>query len=861
MHQPRPYGLAVQGGELSEEDSSAVDALARRLTNIKQLGNMDSLRMVRALPDGGYAVAQDMGGVFKVITFKPGDVPPSAVPSDGLAKAFLPMLFSGVVIRDKLRDGEGVGLLLTKSTCLRIAGYSSEAQPSPTQYLQRFRIGYHPMVQEFEPSQPGALAHTQYTLQRPTWYSGSMALMLQVLAGYGRQDLADLPDSPVERARMQLPERVRRDVERELINVRLPGYSGLPPKDGRMGFDYKFNSTHGCAFDTEGKPWLLRVSSRGVYAMPLPIIPATATQAFHEFVAEKQDDELLAVLARFGAMPSGEGFPSSESAFEAWRRAGVIIRICDTADFYSHLAYNASCGWSFSESGREGVNTCYDYDEAEGLAYGLTYMLRLHMAPAAFDGRLPPDTQRESQAEQALLNQYLSGLFSATSGDGAEDLAVRYKLRRSGGDALLARAMQQPDGAQEAEYWRNLEMEPIAQHSGSCTRVARGWLYSEVRGEKHPQIKFPDVFMKACLSFDFSPLENGRNKAKYPLCDTIMFGYYLGEQLKVVKYFRDDRVRQGHVEDDYVDCMIVGSWERTDSSAATIQGAFYTTDFDAREEVPGARTVTQIVGRDKGYDSKPQFSFDAPFWKPGTMWRDRYFSQETVITKSEGIELSAGACIPFLCRNAVFYGQRRTVDSEVVTKTGSLESIQDPYSYRYWTYDQVMHWAGNLEVMRGSPYPKNANPVWVEIENYAPSQCSDFADSGPWVSGLPADYTWLIHPIANEWLLQGGGGAPPYKAYNTTTPPVSKTAGKHEISILSEPGQVASNPPDNDFFMPSPTESGFLYYADATRNLFGATVYANVNFTKPESSARIRWGHSLLADDRSAHFFIGVVNE
>lgn len=30
-------------------------------------------------------------------------------------------------------------------------------------------------------------------------------------------------------------------------------------------------------------------------------------------------------------------------------------------------------GWSFNASGTEAYNTCYDYDEGEGLAYGLTY--------------------------------------------------------------------------------------------------------------------------------------------------------------------------------------------------------------------------------------------------------------------------------------------------------------------------------------------------------------------------------------------------------------------------------------------------------------------------------------------------------
>ena len=51
MHQPRPHGLHVTGGELTADDSAAIELLARRLTNIKQTSDLPSLRMVRALPD------------------------------------------------------------------------------------------------------------------------------------------------------------------------------------------------------------------------------------------------------------------------------------------------------------------------------------------------------------------------------------------------------------------------------------------------------------------------------------------------------------------------------------------------------------------------------------------------------------------------------------------------------------------------------------------------------------------------------------------------------------------------------------------------------------------------------------------
>ena len=62
------------------------------------------------------------------------------------------------------------------------------------------------------------------------------------------------------------------------------------------------------------------------------------------------DQEILAILDRFGAMPSGESFPTISGAFEAWRRAGVIIKLCAADEFYTHTAYSTACGWSFNDA-------------------------------------------------------------------------------------------------------------------------------------------------------------------------------------------------------------------------------------------------------------------------------------------------------------------------------------------------------------------------------------------------------------------------------------------------------------------------------------------------------------------------------
>lgn len=305
---------------------AAAELLARRLTNLKTVSGVDSLKMARTLPSGAIAIAVDMGGVLRVIIQKPVEPPREAPGTDGLAKSFIPMMFSGAIDNGAVRPRSGVSIKLSEQCRKRLGGYGKDKQQvAKVVRLQRFEIEHHQMVSELMPQQPGSMVVTQYSNQRPTWYSGGMAQVVQIVGGYGRQVFKELPDDKVERARIALPEKLLKRIEHEIGNLRLPGYTGLPPGDGKFRFDYKFNQTHGVGFDREHKPWLLQVNSRGVYAMPMPMVPATTTTAFREYIEEMADAEILWILDRFGGMPSGEGFPIQSKDFESWRRAGVIV--------------------------------------------------------------------------------------------------------------------------------------------------------------------------------------------------------------------------------------------------------------------------------------------------------------------------------------------------------------------------------------------------------------------------------------------------------------------------------------------------------------------------------------------------------
>ena len=862
MHSPRPYGLLVLDGKLSDRDQLFIDQELKKLTNQKIVSNLDSIRQVKNLPDGGYVILQDMAGILKAIAHK--ELSLDKFELDGFAKLYVPMLYSGVITKARVRK-EGVGIKLTEQCRQRLGDYKNNNLPNKDLKLQRFTIEPNiSVVPEFYPKSAliSDIVTTQYSQQRPTWYSGAMAEVMQIVGGFGKQNLKELPENTLERAQFNIPTKYIEKIAEELEGIRLPAYSGVPPLDGAFQYDYKFYNTNGVVFDTANKPWLVRISSGGVYAMPLPIIPATATSAFREYIEEVGDDELLKILDRFGAMPSGEGFPKGQD-FQSWRRAGVIIKVCDTKDFYSHIHYSPACGWSFNLNGTEGFNTCYNYDE-DGIAIGKAYKLKLSFAPAENNGWLK---KINTTSNASRIANYLNKLIALLPKNTHKTNAILYKLRRVPPEDIYFQAetsLHNPLGVTsvDVDYWDNLELDPIAVLSGNVNRVGQGYLFPS-----GAEIKFPSVEMQGCISFDFSVLDKFKIPAGMIVrCDTIMYGYYIGDSLKVVKYFLDQRKYTLDVENDFEECMTVGSWTETVyEGQISVWGNFYTTDFDRRNEFAPTQTVTKIKGEDRGFDSKPVFSFDDFFSQVGSIWRNRYFTHKSESTKTEDHSINIAVCIPFLCRNASLYAVSEYVSGIYKTEGLSLHSVRDPNSYRYFTYDFVWAWVGGsvegnmYTASKAEPYPKNGNPVWVMGYNYYPGGCSDFANQGDWLGGLPFDITWLVHPDKNTWQHSGGGGAPKVQTYSKSWREDGKTTGNIYITIDDVPRKIDVIPATT-YFLPSPDLYVGVFYRDACKVVFGDSEYANISETN-ENNLRYKWGYSRLVDHKSAYHFIGVINE
>ena len=843
MHQPRPYGLFGAEG-LSTEDEAAVNVLMRNLTNTRAAYGIDSLKMTRTLPGGGVAVAVDMGGVFKVFVNTPKQVQEPDDGADGLAKSFVPMLFCGVVKRSRLAPGERTALHITQTTQRRLTGYKGRAADSLE--LQRFVIEYRPNANEFMPEHPGVYTHTQYEKLHPTWFSGAMAEVVQIAAGYGRQDFNKLPKDPVERAQLQLPEKLRVKVESELGNTALPGYNGLPPVSGQIQFDYKFNVCHGVSFGADGKPWLLRVNQSGVYAMPLPLIPATATKAFKAWAEENSDDELLLAIERFGGLPSGESFPLG-ARFEAWRRAGAIIKVCDVADFYSHSAYSSACGWSFNARGTQAYNTCISFDDPK-MPYGMTYAMRLSMGAMSFDGKPLPDRKGLSAQDAQRLARYTGAVMAQAHA--TERAALRYKLRRVPAEELLRRSLDSPEA--EYAYWANRQMQPIANHNGNVARTERGPLLWS--GVKFPEPMLPDDALVSVPDFP-----GGSFDGTEPKRDTIVFAYHVGDDLKVVRNFADPREFKRTTEGNFEDEMIVGSWAQTEYIGdAKLIGSIYTTDIDEREAVAPEEVTTTLVGKDKGYGT-PHFTFHHHFLMDGTISRWRYYTHDRKAVRVLGRTKRTTAAVPFLCRDAVIYARDESSKRKITDESLVMYSMIDPHTYRMWTYDEGRHWIWDWVTPHiGSPYPVNGNHAWVVGHMINPEFVGKFSDSGSWMKVI-SDATWLVNPTGRGAEFSGGGDPPPFQGHASSTIEPASGKARLDLCIFEQPSRVADKVSES-YFMRSPNTEGVTFYVDAVRNVAGRARYANLSETG-EGGRRKHFGYARLADHSRAHYFIGVVNE
>ena len=470
--------------------------------------------------------------------------------------------------------------------------------------------------------------------------------------------------------------------------------------------------------------------------------------------------------------------------------------MCDAGNFYSYQPIYDACGWSWNSKGTEAFNTCYEHDQDTFLLKVHAYSIHLNLGDVEHNGRLPQSWHIEDNDLRAeTLNWYLSQIYRVLIND-AKGHAIKYKLRRHGAEKILERAGElrmtpEQDIQREVKYWDELKDQPIAQHSGYVRRVSSGSVYSPAAVPPGSgRLKFPTLDAQGCESF---LLRSEDYKGQPVNCDTIVFGAYVGDQLRVVKYFYEERKFQKEEESSFEDIMIVGSWEKTTTTGMSgIAGNFYTTDFDVRDELAPSVTRTTLVGRDLGY-GEPAYRTPSIMFCVGRVSRTRYYEHEEAIEYKSGQSLDIAICIPVYCRDAMLHAEQSSNGGSSVQIKTTMHGITDPTSYQLWTYDSVFHWLGQTNSGNvGEPRPKTGNPVYVDNMIYAPNERSDFADSGNWLNfpeGSFLDVTGIVGVYLERSQIKHangvvvGGQPPAWEAYSFEEKKPAKSDGSVSICM------------------------------------------------------------------------------
>lgn len=597
--------------------------------------------------------------------------PEVPVPGDGTIS---PTFYSGLVFGGFLEQRTGAGGSYQVCTgftptppCIAIHDELSAGRQSSK------RLAVRPYFDDLQGS--GTRVFSQYTLLRPSMYSGTMAAVVQVVMGLGRINKNALRDPMHPRAG-----RGYRDaVEARGVQVR---------------YDYKFHRTHGITYGADGTPWLVEISqARGVIAMPLPMFPRSTTDGFREQAAARGDTPMVTALEEIGGLPTGESFPVSGDVLEERISDGTILRLISPegmVPFYSNQPYSVNVGWAFNSRGTEAHNTGYRFGD-DDVQRGVWYLVRL------------------------TIGALVQG-------------------RRSG--------------------------DPIAVASAALVRQSEGFLFApRARIGRYLPIKFYDPFLPGLRSHDGAP---AAPTSINPRCDTVMFVCFVNDELKTVRFFRNpatDNIDETEDSRYPGECLYSGSWTITRTFGMRgFPTMMYTNDFDDREVLDTSVFITQIDSVDLGFDP-PRFSDFIESPETSFVFRNKVFRRTTTQDLRNGPSLSSVVVVPEFAREMYYYAVGKQFDGGRTGSTAvTYDYLQDPnvgYSWRNFPRLNYPPWPTDIgcaiencggRVGLGNPHKERK----IVCLDHQPYYCSDFADSGTWLTQCQVVDSFNTVPIPNR---------------------------------------------------------------------------------------------------------------
>lgn len=865
----QPFAINVSGdGTPTDHEIALGLKLAATIDNRKALSGLQSA--YGTLPSAnGYLTGYNIGGVTRITVIRnssPEQIDNDLLEEERFAHLAVPVMYSGQVLRGVCTPGAGLDLDISYQTQRRLAGYNDDKIDHESRIAEtKFEVSYNNIHDELWPEETYGNMWTQYRELYPTWFSGLMGSVVQIVAGYGKQIKG-------KRNNLFIPDSVYEAIELEVGKYKPHGCKGKPPLSGQIQFDYKYYTGNGVVFGDDGKPWLLSISETyGAMAMPLPMIPSTCTKAFRDYIEKVNDTEILEILDRFGGMPSGEGFPDN---WTDWERAGVVVKMCDMGAFYYWLPLaGTTLGWSFSETTREAVNSGYNY--------GPTTMQKVAVYSLRFT--IPAISTAVSEVDAPeRLSEYLSetlGFFTGNSGD-----AAQYKMGRMPSE-LKARVeayfeeLDPNSRNPEAEftYWDGATAPPLANCTAALRKTNEGNVWGRFGEFKLPMTQGED---RSCYSHEFRPWPDPDKEFSDAeiTFDTVVYAYFVGDDLKHIHCTNDPRKKTKEEPKWTVDDMfIIGEEEYSwGEGEEQVFGNFYTSDFDERE----SRAPAVVKLKRKGWhDAMYPWSCRIPATlTDGNVYRTHQFRFTETTDREDAFTKRTGVCVPFYNRDGCVHGyytwSMKNGTNHI--KWGGLAG--DPYSYRCFMHGPFSWvWTSPIDVpswtVNGLPVYDDDYTVQVHTEYYNPYILATWRGkfySIPWPSELEQE-PWLKfgqnvtdlywgnlytrHPSYDSDLLSSLS----LSEYTDPVPDPEYTHGKMELSylpaVIKMPGHGGEQ-----FYKFCPYKLAgvtITYMFTAHRNLMGKRQFATAS--DPGNTASV--GQTRFSTGDGRHYFIGVINE
>lgn len=596
---------------------------------------------------------------------------------------------------------------------------------------RRLAVKEHPSFRPIDA--PDQIEFSIHAHVKPSCYTGTMRKLAQFALGIGRvREPTYETKWRQSKKRGSLPDKLTDSKTNKLSKVdsafglsaptpKYPDFFSQDPQGGDYYvpylYDYRFAKTHGVSFDSANKPWLVEISTRGVYAMPIYLDPVSTTVEGRERYLELSP-ELEEVFNIFGGFPLGVCFPIG-AAFEEWKRAGEIVELISGAQmqtFYDKEFHTTAIGWAFNNKGSEAHNTCKMLG-TDGVYRGYWYSVNFALTP---EPELPELTGKRAELAGKFFNVW--------------QINKCRRMSETDASGILRAYAEDPDQGYQA--FRSFTVPPPEIGAANLRLMKMGKLLTI------SEFKMPEPLMGGLISVYAPKLNSATSPPKF---NTPIFVCFIDDELDVVYAFTDARPRTiPPAENTREECQYTGSWTSTTFGGDSILvGRVYSSRFDWREEITFDDTVTTFTARKIGtygyaytefyFEQCISVSSITAFWI-------KYVTQSVV-----GRMIRIGGAVPFNNRNCYYMSRVKTASATYKTTGGYSESVLGPRTDLYRVHEFYTHWFG----ICSAPMPANGKVTCVAkktgelfrescVSETIPPGFFYSACPGPWPGNPPA---------------------------------------------------------------------------------------------------------------------------